>query len=217
MNKKQSRPKVMFTSDTHFGHKNIIKFCSRPFDNSFHMDAELLRRWNDCVSDDDVVVHLGDVTLCNNPEKQHNVTKVLCSLNGHKVLIRGNHDKQRMCNWYRDQGWLVFDELQFDILGSKILLRHIPDGDDIGLFKHVIHGHVHGRSSGIANWVDVGVDAIPGYAPVQLENFLPSLCGQSQLEMQIMKLFCKKIIPNTLIACGEGDQFCSDLCMKLAD
>lgn len=35
---------VWFTSDTHFSHWNIIRFCSRPFGSIEEMNDELVRR-----------------------------------------------------------------------------------------------------------------------------------------------------------------------------
>lgn len=32
---------VFFTSDTHFGHANIIKYCGRPYRDVTQMDAEV--------------------------------------------------------------------------------------------------------------------------------------------------------------------------------
>lgn len=51
---------VWFTSDTHFGHENIIRFCNRPFRNAEEMNAELIRRWRETVPKDGIVFHLGD-------------------------------------------------------------------------------------------------------------------------------------------------------------
>lgn len=51
---------VWFTSDTHFGHENTIRFCNRPFKNAEEMNAELIRRWRETVPEDGIVFHLGD-------------------------------------------------------------------------------------------------------------------------------------------------------------
>ena len=53
---------VYFTSDLHFGHKNIIRYDHRPFSSVQEMDAELIRRWNNKVKDEDLVYILGDVS-----------------------------------------------------------------------------------------------------------------------------------------------------------
>ena len=52
--------RVFFTSDTHFSHATIIKFCQRPFKDVSHMNDELVQRWNEVVGPDDIVFHLGD-------------------------------------------------------------------------------------------------------------------------------------------------------------
>ena len=49
-----------FISDTHFNHKNVIKYDKRPFDSLEEMEWEIIKRWNNTVSNKDIVYHLGD-------------------------------------------------------------------------------------------------------------------------------------------------------------
>lgn len=56
---------VWFTSDTHFGHANIVKYSGRPFEDVYEMNAALVRNWNETVKPGDLVYHLGDFALCD--------------------------------------------------------------------------------------------------------------------------------------------------------
>jgi calcineurin-like phosphoesterase family protein len=61
--------KYYFTSDNHFGHKNIINYCNRPFNNIEHMHQEMIDRWNSVVNPEDIVFHLGDFVFRGKPKE----------------------------------------------------------------------------------------------------------------------------------------------------
>lgn len=63
MNVKFDASRVFFTSDTHFNHTNIIKYCQRPFRDIYEMNETLIANWNNVVAPDDIVFHLGDFCL----------------------------------------------------------------------------------------------------------------------------------------------------------
>ena len=48
---------LWFTSDTHFNHENILKFCNRPFKDITEHDQKLIENWNSKISPDDTVFH----------------------------------------------------------------------------------------------------------------------------------------------------------------
>lgn len=58
---------IWFTADTHFGHKNIIKYCDRPFDSIENMDQTIIGAINNNVQPNDILWHLGD--FCFAPRK----------------------------------------------------------------------------------------------------------------------------------------------------
>ena len=51
-------PGIYIIADTHFGDENIRLYEERPFQNTDEMDHEMIRRWNETVTDDDLVYHL---------------------------------------------------------------------------------------------------------------------------------------------------------------
>ena len=107
--------KFFAIADLHFGHKNIIKYCNRPFENTDEMDRALIKNWNETVSNNDTVLVLGDVGFGS---KEY-IGSLIKQLNGKKILIMGNHD-----NWseqaYRDMGFHTVS--RFPILWNDFYL-----------------------------------------------------------------------------------------------
>lgn len=54
MNYKFDGSKVFFTSDIHFYHGNIIRFCNRPFKDVEMMNETIISNWKNTVGLDDI-------------------------------------------------------------------------------------------------------------------------------------------------------------------
>lgn len=131
---------IFVTSDTHFNHGNIIKYCNRPFRCSRDMDEALVERWNSVVKPDDHVWHLGDVYM--NASKGY-IEMILGRLNGKKRLVLGNHDnaKDQILQKYFEKIVLWRDFKEFGIL-----LTHVPAHPDSIIKDRLnVHGHIHQR------------------------------------------------------------------------
>jgi calcineurin-like phosphoesterase family protein len=72
-------------SDTHFFHENIGRYCSRPE----NWQELIIKNWNDLVSPDETILHLGDFALGN----KSNFDLLSGMLRGRLFLIQGNHDR----------------------------------------------------------------------------------------------------------------------------
>lgn len=81
---------VLFTSDLHFGHTNILRFDNRPWSSIEAMDHDLIERWNMKAKPGDIVYVLGDMFWKSDPNY---VGSILDRLNGQVYLIKGNHDR----------------------------------------------------------------------------------------------------------------------------
>jgi len=135
---------VFFTSDTHFGHENIIKYCKRPFANAAEMDDTIIKNWNSVVGPNDTVFHLGDFAWGN----PHIWNNALNKLNGHIHLILGNHDMKNIQEGYMDRFATVSFQKQIYIGNVCIYLNHYPFlcyAGSYHLKRNVwdLFGHVH--------------------------------------------------------------------------
>lgn len=160
-------PKTFFTSDTHFGHANIIHHCNRPFHDVESMDQAMIEAWNKVVQPKDTVYHLGDFSLLP-PEK---LSGILECLHGTKHLVIGNHDR----NPRTHHQWSSFhDMLSIKVDGHTLFLCHYPMREWPGMWKGTIHlyGHVHGNMKPLPGSMDVGSD-VWGGTPVQISEMLP--------------------------------------------
>ena len=85
--------KLFMSSDSHFDHFNITKYCHRPFENRKDMNDSLIANWNSAVPEDGIVVHCGDFMLPHNIGDKEYV-KIWNKLNFKTlILCRGNHDR----------------------------------------------------------------------------------------------------------------------------
>lgn len=149
-----------FTSDTHFGHKNIIPYSQRPFKDVDEMNEVMVQNWNKLVKPGDIVRHNGDFSF----QQYEPFKKFIWQLNGQIHLVLGNHDKMiiQHKNEILKQGKIVtiqhYDELK--IGGQMIVLFHY--GCRVWNKSHhssiLLYGHSHGSLPPYGKSVDIGVD-----------------------------------------------------------
>lgn len=159
---------IFFTSDTHFDHKNIIKYSERPFRDVAEMNDELIKRWNSVVSYKDTVYHLGDFVLSKKTTPER-LTYYLNMLNGKIEFCYGNHDDIRLFNKAKIQGQDI-RKVRYE--GEIIILCHYA----MRVWNRSHHGtwHLYGHSHGALPEADslsfdVGVDA-NNYYPVSFDQ-----------------------------------------------
>ena len=167
--------KVWLTSDTHFGHENIIKYCDRPFSSVEEMDRTMIDNWNARVGEDDIVFHLGDFALSKGKAR---IPEIVAELNGTIHLILGNHDL----------GEASMKKRGFDVVWPKgkwldschMGLRHRPPFESLkSQGGQWFCGHVHNAWTVHRedpphghNWIlNVGVD-VHGFSPISLPEAL---------------------------------------------
>lgn len=128
-----------YIADTHFGHRNIIRYDNRPFFTVEEMNKTLIDRWNEVVGIEDTVYILGDFSWYG----ESKTIEILGKLTGRKTLIKGNHDKVSPGFYQLFTG--VCDYLEITDNGTHVVLNHYPLVFWNGQFRDSVHlyGHVH--------------------------------------------------------------------------
>lgn len=158
---------MYITSDNHFFHGRIIKYCDRNY--NWESDEDILRMNEDMLKEfdklpdtpDTVVWNLGDLAfsklITTNPDAFSLLKDIVSRMKGkHRTLcyVIGNHDKDvfRMVRKYTHSKNICdfFEKLGFDYVYNKpllfdenIILSHepvymVPDSNFVN-----IHGHTH--------------------------------------------------------------------------
>lgn len=185
---------LFFTSDLHFGHRNVLKFCNRPWEDEKQMSQGLIDNWNSAVTNNDIVFVLGDTFWFND---SRSIKKVLSQLNGKEIyILPGNHcdfdayhrvDDPRIhlcqdivCLWLTSAD---FDRRHWHRKTMEIWMQHFPMSTwphrENGAFH--FFGHIHsqpGKTEGVDqdlalhwNQSDVGCD-FWDWKPVCFERLL---------------------------------------------
>ncbi len=180
-------------SDTHFSHPNILKYeaKARPFKSVEEHDEELIRRWNEKVSPEDVVYHLGDFCFWN---KKIDPKKFISKLNGKIRLIAGNHDKLININNFKELGFNSYHDYQFLERDEKAVLlvhypiylkhyQHKPSRKDLHIhhFDYVLHGHVHSNTR----------EVVPNFTDDRGVRFINVSCEMTNLSPIKLTEACK--------------------------
>lgn len=148
--------RIFFTSDTHFGHKNICEGTSgwvdktrtRKFKDLHQMNSVIVDNINSLIGENDILFHLGDWSFGGKDNIKFFRDKIKCK-NIH--LIMGNHDQhipaiQREFNLFTT----THDLLNLKIVTVKgekydFFLSHFPicSWEEMGKGVMHLHGHVH--------------------------------------------------------------------------
>lgn len=173
---------VVFISDTHFGHANIIKYCDRPFKypDTTEMDALMLKGLQDADNAGKTIFHMGDFVF-----NSINLVKSEWRPAGQHYLILGNHDKH-----VRGAHGKLYKEFFTHIIGDhrswrtnafriyvdkhRLLLSHQAQMD-IGRAQLNLYGHIHNKTNGFLYRNDRYKNAcveVTGYKPLSLDELM---------------------------------------------
>lgn len=157
---------IWFTADLHFGHDKIIEYCNRPFKNASVMDKQLIRNWNECVEEEDVVYVVGDFCLKTAAHRGY-FEGIMQKLKGTKILIPGNHEVDKYTFYCGDRG-IGFLSIHYPYLEvGQFIVCHDPALSVVDRKKWFICGHVHDLFHIFKNVFNVGVD-VNDYKPVSI-------------------------------------------------
>jgi calcineurin-like phosphoesterase family protein len=168
--------KFFATSDIHFFHDNIIRYCSRPFNGVSDMHETFIMNWNAKVPRDSDVFIVGDVAMGGKGKAQA-VADMLDELHGRKYLIKGNHDNyvlKEPCSskfqWIKDYAEVRINAPGTEHDNRKLVMFHFPiqSWNDMHNGSWHLFGHQHHTAPPDFTRfaIDVGID----YSPLSFDD-----------------------------------------------
>lgn len=173
--------RVFFTSDLHFGHKNLCEgIRGMTVEKS---DQLIINNWNKVITKRDIVYILGDVVM----EKPDNVVKYLSQLNGQIRIVGGNHDTRECCEIYHQLGIPVLGCLKY----KGFLCTHVPahpyevQREHKQLFRGNIHGHIHCNEDTNLGPLYYNVNTeLHNYTPIAFDDLVSDFMNRKEEQEQ---------------------------------
>lgn len=133
---------IRYISDLHLCHANVIKFDNRPFETLAEMHNTIIGNWNSTVEKNDTTYILGDFCW----GKEQDWIDFLETLNGKKVLIKGNHDLKSPSSKIKRYFLDIKDYKEITDNGRHIIMGHTPQPMHRAAYNpncFMLYGHVH--------------------------------------------------------------------------
>lgn len=157
---------VYFTSDLHFGHKNL---CLGLRQMSIEESDELIiNNWNKTITKRDIVYVLGDIVM----EKHNLLEHYIKQLNGTIIVIGGNHDTRKCCKELQKLGIIVMGCVEY----KGFICSHIPlHPDCVAECRGNIHGHIHlkGNIEGLGSYEPKPIEGRYYNVNCEFHNYTP--------------------------------------------
>jgi len=171
---------TFFIADTHFGHRNILSYDKRPFEDIEAHDRYIIEKWNEVVGDSDEVYFLGDWAM-----KAEAGLRAAREVKGKIFFIRGNHDRALKNAELHSRFEWVKDYYRLHHEGEKICLFHYPihEWDQCHRGAWMLHGHTHGNDTYDHSFKIVNVGAnLVNYQPCSFGALKELMGGRKDKE-----------------------------------
>jgi len=159
---KGEKRKRFFLSDPHFQDSRLNLYGrDLMFKNANEVDEYIVKRWNETVGNDDLVILCGDISMTREG------LDTLNRCNGEKWLVKGNYDipaseggtakyeiNDKILSKYFTK---VVDDLELEIGGETVYINHFPENARADVMN--ICAHVHGLWKCQHNSINVSLDA----------------------------------------------------------
>ncbi len=166
---------IFFSSDLHYNHDKDFTYAKRGYSNVEEMNWNLIKNWNEVVTDDSIIFHLGDL-IFNDPTGKETINLFNQLKFKHLYLMPGNHESGIKHLWDYDTSktldlngrliTLLPNYLDLIIDHTLCVLSHYPFAvwRDCHKSSFMIHGHSHANyqlgleRDKTSKILDVGID-----------------------------------------------------------
>jgi calcineurin-like phosphoesterase family protein len=174
---------IFMSSDLHFHHQNIQKFCpdSRPKGSVQDMNEMIIYAHNQRVKPHDHWYHLGDFSFGTVDQ----TLDVLSRMNGQKHFILGNHDQHLTDHKFRGMFTSLSHYKVIKVEGIKVILFHFPQHEWLHCHRgsFCLFGHVHSNYKTVrGKSMNVGIDTRTDLAPYSWEEVKKFMADKPVIE-----------------------------------